>query len=247
MELKNIRNQILNTIFPQFCLNCHKQGMPICRDCLSLIELSEYSFCPYCNIPKRVFNEGVCAKHQHLHLNGLFSATEYNQNLVKNLIHKFKYPPYLKTLGPYLAYLIIAHISLTKNNLFQRGGENFIFIPIPIHEKKRKKRDYNQSEILSQELSQTLNIPQQTNILFKTKKTDTQTNLTKEQRVENIKDAFTIKTKNPQDINIDGKIVLLVDDVFTTGATMIEASKTLKKAKPKEIWGVTIAREPKRH
>lgn len=240
MKLKNIKNQILNTVFPQFCINCNKQGAPICRDCLSLIELSEYVFCPYCNTPQRVFEKGVCPKHQRLHLNGLFSAAEYNQNLVKKLIHKFKYPPYLKTLGPYLAYLIIAHISLTKNNLFQRDGENSVFIPIPLHKKKKRNRGYNQSEILSQELSLAFNIPQKTNILFKTKKTNTQTDLTKEQRAENIKNAFT--TKNPQ--AIQGKIILLVDDVFTTGSTMIEAAKTLKHAGAHQVWGVAVAREP---
>lgn len=240
MKPLNLKKFVLNTLFPQFCINCRKEGSPICGDCLSLIDVSEYVFCPFCAKPHRVFEKGLCQTHQNRHLNGLFSAASYQQSLVKKLIRSFKYSPYLKSLGPFLAYLIIAHFVLTKNSLFQQGGENSVFIPMPLYKSKKRKRGFNQSEIIAKELSLALNIPFETNILIKTKKTQSQTNLTKEQRAKNIKNAF--KTKNPSEI--EGKIVFLVDDVFTTGSTMEEAAKTLKKAGAYQVWGLAVAREP---
>ena len=139
-----------------------------------------------------------------------------------------------------MAYLIIAHFDITKNKLFQKTGENSVFIPIPLHKTKKRKRGFNQSELIAKELSKSLNIPLKTDILVKTKKTQTQTNLTKEQRAENVKNAFIIK--NPQ--SIEGKTVFLVDDVFTTGSTMKECAKTLKKAGATYVWGIAVAREP---
>lgn len=139
-----------------------------------------------------------------------------------------------------MAYLIIAHFSITKNQLFQQSGENSVFIPMPLHKNKKRKRGFNQSEIIAKELSLALNIPLKTNILVKTENTQSQTNLTREERAKNIKNAF--QTKNPSEI--EGKIIFLVDDVFTTGATMEEAAKTLKKAGASHVWGLAVAREP---
>ena len=240
MKSLNLKNLVLNTLFPQFCLNCQREGCPICSDCLCLIELSPYLFCPFCKSPQRVFEQGTCERHRGKHLDGLFSAASYQQPLVQKLILKFKYPPYLKGLKPYLAYLIIAHFTLGQNQLFQQKGENSVFVPMPLHKSKKRKRGFNQAELIAQELSISLNIPMQTKALLKHKKTQSQTTLSREERQQNIKNAFLIK--NPQ--LVEGKIVFLVDDVFTTGATMEEAARTLKAVKAKEVWGITLAREP---
>lgn len=236
MKLKNI---ILNTIYPQFCLNCNKEGSVICTDCLSLIEISEYTFCPFCNIPQRVSRKGTCNSHQNKSLNGLFSACEYNQPILKKLIYNFKYSLLLKTLSPYLAYLIIAHFVTSKNQQIFNSGENTIFVPMPIHKSKKRTRGFNQSELIARDLSSVLNIPTETNILIKTKKTQSQTKLTKEERLQNVKNAF--KATNSELIN--QKIIFLVDDVFTTGSTMKEAARVLKKSGALQVWGITVARE----
>lgn len=240
MKPLKVKKLLLDALFPQFCINCHKEGHPICSDCLSLIEVSEYTFCPFCPTPQRVFENGLCPKHQNKYLDGLFSATSYQQGPVKKLIRNFKYSPYLKGLGPHLAYLIVAHFALTKNQLFQQNVENSVFIPMPLHKTKKRKRGFNQSEIIAKELSLALNIPLQTNSLIKIKKTESQTKLTKEERQQNIKNVFAIK--NPQ--LIEGKVIFLVDDVFTTGSTMEEAARTLKSANATHVWGITPTREP---
>jgi len=239
MKLKKIKNIILDTIYPQFCLNCSKEGSIICVDCLSLIEISEYTFCPFCSTPSRVFGRGACNTHQNKNLNGLFSATSYEEPLVKKLIYNFKYSLFLKTLSPYLAYLIIAHFTTSQNKQILNSGENSLFIPMPIHKSKKRARGFNQSELIADELSLVLKIPTKNNILIKTKKTQSQTKLTKEERIQNVKDSFKII-----DIPaINKKIVFLVDDVFTTGSTMFEAAKILKKHGALQVWGVTVSRE----
>ena len=106
-------NTLLDAVFPNYCVICSKKGSAICPDCLSLIQVSEYIWCPYCPMPTRVFlGQGVCPKHKNLYLNGLFSATTYQDKIAQKLITQFKYPPYLKNLSYALTFLIIAHFKI---------------------------------------------------------------------------------------------------------------------------------------
>lgn len=232
-------NSFLNTLLPQFCLNCHREGELLCSDCLSLIQVNEFVYCPFCQKPSRVFEKGTCAQHSQKFLNGLFCATDFGEPLVKKLIHNFKYKPYLKTLSSPLSFLIIAHFQLSGKQTIFQDVENSCFLPVPLFNKKEKDRGYNQSGLLARELSQRYGLPMLENCLLRIKKTEPQVNLTKEKRQQNIAGAFAIK--NPGLIR--NKKIFLVDDVFTTGATMVECAKTLKLAGAQEVWGVVFARE----
>ena len=234
-----LKKIILDAFLPQFCLNCNKEGGVICSDCLSLIEITEYCFCPFCQKPNRIYNAGKCATHRAMNLNGLFAATSYNNHLVKKLIAKFKYEPFLKTLSDPLAYLIIAHFISSGNKKIYTDAEKSLLIPIPLSKFKKRWRGFNQSEEIAKPLSQVLGISVSVNNLQKIKKTKNQIELTREQRQENIKNAFQLK--NPEQIR--DKIVYLVDDVFTTGATMEECSRLLKVAGALQVWGIVVARE----
>jgi len=241
MTLVNIKNIILNAVFPSYCISCNKQGFLICPDCLSLIRISEYIWCPYCSTETRVYStSGLCQKHQNLKLDGIFSATSYQEKLVKKLITNLKYPPYLKDLSHALAFLIVAHFKLTENTIIIRPGENFFIMPIPISKDKKKTRGYNQAELLANHLASYFKIRSDNDNLIKTKKTKSQVGLLKEERKQNLKGAFMLKTPN----HIQGKTIFLVDDVFTTGSTMFEAAKTLKQAGAQKVYGIVVAREP---
>ncbi len=239
-----LKELLLDILFPQFCLRCGKEGNLICQDCLSTIEISEYQFCPFCKKPNRVRIEdtekkGKCKAHQKMNLDGLFSATSYENSLVRNLIRKFKYQPFLKTLREPLAFLIIAHFFLSGNkNFFEKSGSS-LFLPVPLYYKREKWRGFNQSSEIAKILSEFFKIPLQTNNLIKIKRTQPQANLSREERKKNVKDAFLIKNHQ----TIKGKRIFLVDDVFTTGQTLEGCSKVLKEAGAKEVWGIVIARE----
>lgn len=230
---------LLDTFFPQFCLSCGKEGNLICQDCLSTIEILEYQFCPFCKIPKRVQFKGTCKSHQKMNLDGLFAPTSYKNHLVKKLIRNFKYEPFLKTLREPLAFLIIAHFLLSENKKIIQTPENSLFLPVPLSGFRKRWRGFNQSSEIAKILSNFFKIPFQANNLTKIKKTQPQVELGEKEREKNIKGVF--KVQNPGEIK--GKKIFLVDDVFTTGATMKEAARVLKIEGAKEVWGIVIARE----
>ena len=240
MKLSSFGKFFIDAIFPKFCLGCGKEGELVCQDCISTIEILEYQFCPFCKTQKRVFEKGTCKNHRKKYLNGLFAATSLDDPLVKKLIHNFKYSPFLKELSKPLAYLIISHFLLSENKLIHKKNNNKdLIIPVPLTNLKKRQRGFNQSELIANQISTSLKAAVVSNILIRQKKTMSQTSLSENERKENIKNAFFVKT--PEKIN--GKRIFLVDDVFTTGATMEECSKTLKNAGAKEVWGIVVARE----
>lgn len=239
MSAKQLKSFLLNLLFPSFCLQCGQEGAVLCEDCLSAISISPNLYCPFCPLPV-ITSNGKCKKHENTALSGLFSACSYKEKLVKKMLVQFKYKPYLKILCHPLASLIITHIYLSENKSFFQTGENSTFMPLPIAKKKQKQRGFNQAELLASDLALFFQIPLLKNVLIKTKETKPQMELTRNERKENIKGAFAIK--NP--LAVLGKKVFLVDDVLTTGSTLEEAARTLKKAGASEVWGLVVAREP---
>lgn len=239
MKFSFLKKFFLDLLWPQFCLGCQREGNLICPDCLSLIEVLEYQFCPFCKTAQRVLDKGTCLSHRSKHLKGLFAAASYHNFLVRRLIKNFKYQPFLKNLSEPLAFLIITHFSLIdKKEIFQPVDNSF-FIPIPLLASRQRWRGFNQAEEITKILSLYFDVPYQVNNLIKIKKTQPQTELKEKEREENIKAAFRVC--KPKDIQ--GKKIFLIDDVFTTGATMEEAAKTLKEAGADKVWGIVAARE----
>ncbi len=226
---------LLDILFPRFCLNCQKEGSYLCQDCFSLIDIFQRQYCPFCLRPKVVDDGRTCASCEKTKkLSGLYCAASYDNFIVKRLVNQFKYEPYIKELAEPLVSLIIAHI----NSIDKQDFNEFVLIPIPLHKKRLRRRGFNQAEEIAKELSRKLNIPVFNNILIKIKKTPPQVELNKKEREENILGSFIYQSSEL----IKNRKILLVDDVFTTGSTMEECAKVLKKDGAKEIWGAVIAR-----
>jgi len=230
-----IREYILDILFPKFCLNCNREGSYLCEDCFYLIDILNRQYCAFCSPPKVVIDGKTCPSCQKTkNLTGLFCSASYDSFIIRKLISQFKYPPFAKELSKPLASLIMTHlIKLNKINF-----DNFIIIPVPLYKNKLKQRGFNQSEEIGKELSKFLKIPIVNNILIKIKKTPAQVELKKEQRKENIINAFYCQ--KPEIIK--DKKILLADDILTTGSTMEECAKILKQSEAKEVWGIIIAR-----
>ena len=221
--LKNFKGFIFDLLFPKFCLSCQREGNYLCEDCQSTL--------------------GVLNTHQkhQTHspaggLKDLYFALPYQQPLIKNLIKLFKYQPFVKELVIPLTSLIITHFQLIEKST--ADFVNFVLVPVPLERKKLKWRGFNQAEEIGKELANFFGIPLITNCLIKIKETLPQVELSDEERRENIKGAFLVKDKEL----IKNKKILLVDDVYTTGATMEECARVLKKAGAKEVIGIVIAR-----
>ena len=229
-----IKKFLLEILFPKFCFRCQREGSYLCQDCLATLDILENTFC-LCERPSRLPMARKCRKCSGLHLDGLYFAASYKNNLIKTLIRQFKYDPYIKELSSSLALLIITHFNLIQKSFNPR---DHILVPVPMSKKKLKKRGYNQSEEVAKKLSENLGIPLITDCLMKEKETPAQMELPKEERIKNTKGVFSVKNLE----KIKNKKILLIDDVYTTGATMEECAKILKRAGASEVWGVAVAR-----
>jgi len=215
MDFKDL---ILDVIFPPCCLICQREGSYLCQDCKSVLEISSS-------------HKKYCGKN----ISDLYFALPYQNSLIKDLIKKFKYEPFVKELGKSLSSLIIEHFNLLDNKPNFTG---FVLVPVPLEKRKLKWRGFNQAEEIAKELACFLKITLISDALIKTKETLDQVNLSDQERKENIKDAFSCQSPE----KIKGRKVLLVDDIFTTGSTMEEAASALKEAGAEKIIGVAVAR-----
>ncbi|MBZ9578319.1 ComF family protein [Patescibacteria group bacterium] len=233
--MEKIKKFLLDILFPRSCFSCGRGGSYLCEDCQSILEISQYQYC-LCKKPKRLLEGEKCPECQPKILSTLYFALSYQNPLIKELIQKFKYNPFIKELAKPLASLIITHFQLLNN---KPNFSNFILIPIPLNEKRLRWRGFNQTTEISKELSKILEIPLVLNCLIKIKETLPQVKLSERERKENVKETFSCQNQN----KIFEKRILLVDDIYTSGATMEEAARVLKKSGAKEIQGVVVARE----
>lgn len=169
-------------------------------------------------------------------IDGVFTSLSY-KGIVKKLVARFKYKPYLSDLEHVLVDLLFEGI-IQEEEFIKTQEERPIISFIPLHSSKLKSRGYNQSEILAKSLSKKLNLKIH-GLLKRVKKTSSQVGLTREKRIENLKGSFSIA---PNVLISQYPNILLVDDVFTTGSTLLEAANVLKRKGAKKIWGVTLSR-----
>jgi ComF family protein len=201
---------------------------------------------PYCKLCGRVFptsystiiNDLICedCKTSKLYFSIIRSVSIFlYEGVIKTCISLFKYQKKL-FLAELLASFLIDY--LLKNN------KEFVIdyiLAVPIHKKRYKERGFNQSEVLAKIVSKKFNIPYLANCLYKIKNTRPQVELSGEARKKNVKGTFVI---NPHILpKISGMNILLIDDVYTTGATVRECSFILKtQSEVDKINILTLAR-----
>jgi len=222
----------LDLLFPKRCVQCKKFSSYLCTDCFAAITFCDSMVCTVCQRQAMGgLTHPVCRTRYTI--DGVFPSLVY-KGVVKKIVHVFKYPPYLTDLQSQLIDLLSEGI-IQKEEFVSLLDKSSIFVPIPLYPSKFRKRGYNQSVLLAQGLAKRLNLPV-IDCLTRVRNTKTQVGLTKEERQKNIADAFALK------FPIDNSLqVFLVDDVVTSGSTMKEAAKILKKAGVKKVWGVTLA------
>lgn len=163
-----------------------------------------------------------------------FSPFRYEEP-IRTMILKLKYADnsfIAKALAPYLAAVYLQHIQ----KIFKQPP---VIIPVPLHRSRQHERGYNQSIILANELATYLNLPVITNALIRGKKTTIQKQMDAATRASNLHGAFTIAPD--QNSQIKNKNILLLDDVYTTGATTHECATTLLQNSARQVAILTIA------
>ncbi len=238
--LKNCVQSVADDLFPLgiTCLCCNNE-LPtfdfLCKNCKDKLEISK-NVCEKCGAEVNEFTR-FCddCKDNQRYFNKATSCFVYS-GTAQTLIYKLKYnsEKYISLcFGKYLA-----------NKFLQSDFVKNIDIVtcVPLNIKKQNQRLYNQAEelgkVFQNELKQyNLNQEYKFDLLLRTKNTPTQTNLTKKERKQNLKDAFKLNYSSKA---IKGKNILIIDDIFTTGATVEEISKLLKNKGAKEIYVLTV-------
>jgi ComF family protein len=151
---------------------------------------------------------------------------------LKSLIHHFKYQ---KQTGAMKEISSLLDLRLTG---FAENYTSFYIVPIPLHKDKLRERGFDQSYLIARHVAGQLQLPFWDTLLMRIKATESQARKKKNERLENVRGAFSLT--RPEDAR--GKDILLIDDVFTTGATANEAAKVFKRAGAEKVHVFTLAR-----
>ena len=172
---------------------------------------------------------------------------KYKNKTYAEHIYMFKYTDIRREILEYkfddkaYYYKTISQVFLKNKKICEILKTYDIIIPVPIHNKRRQERGYNQSALIAKEFSKNINELEYEDILIKKKNTIAQSTLNKEERLKNAIDMYKIK-ENKQDI-IYNKNVLIFDDIYTTGATANECAKAIRGANSNKIGVLTIAKD----
>lgn len=220
----------MDLVYPIHCGGCSANGYVICKDCAdTFLPVDEETSCPLCGLP--VGAKSVCGKcldDKNLFDEGIYGF--YYENRLRDAIHSFKFSG-RKDVGRHLIGLVAKKITV-------RSSRFDCIVPLPVTEKRLKERGFNQSFIISEEISKMTGKPVCHSALLKTKDTLDQYSLSKDERKKNVKNAFSLS----RDGDIKDKKVLLVDDLYTTGHTAKEATRILLKGKAREVVFFALAR-----
>ncbi|MCF7906380.1 hypothetical protein K9L04_00415 [Patescibacteria group bacterium] len=231
-----IKYFLLDTLFPNKCINCGKTGDFLCKNCLNVINKLDLGKCLFC---KEKCNFGICEKcFLNKYFDGVFCIFNYKD--IKNLIKDMKYNGFYDICRFFGEILADFYIKYNINSYFE--SSNILLIPVPMHRKRLRKRGYNQTFKISESFSYKTKINIYDKILFRTKNTIKQATLSEKERKENLKGVFDCNLKNLSNIDIKNSVVLLLDDVITTGSTLSECSICLRKYGFEKIYIIAIAK-----
>ncbi|NMB56857.1 ComF family protein [Candidatus Beckwithbacteria bacterium] len=234
----SIINLLLDLLFPPVCLSCNYFGETICQKCLDKFQTWDHLICPDC-----LQQSEWGTKHPNCDdfVDGLVFVWHYNETAQK-IIKQIKYQGYF-AVCPDLVKLFCQNLEDKKYQCFKDFLQTQpILLPVPLHSKRQNWRGFNQSEILGKYFAKNFKLEYSFKILQRIRNTKPQADLKKKERQENIKDAFDL---NPKVLRLGEKPLakknfLLIDDVFTTGATMQNCAKILKKYGAEKMWALSL-------
>lgn len=228
---------ILDLFFPKKCVNCKKLGNFLCANCFSLISYNNSYSCCVCLRPcVNGFTHPTCVKS--FTLDAVIPVVAY-KGVVKKLLYQFKYVPYLSSLNKTMSEIMFEGI-IQNETLFSKIPTS-ILTCVPLHKTKLRKRGYNHAALLGKSIATLLERPFYPELLIRTKETKAQYKLKKEERIKNIKGAFSMSQNIS--IGLENSTIILIDDVATTYSTLRECALVLKKNGAKKVIAVTFAKE----
>jgi len=231
------RAAVEQLLLPAECLLCHAllgprdAGKIVCPLCRHRWRPVRPPWCERCGQPEPHFGPCRLCNQWPAALKSVRSAAWLDEG-ARQAVHGLKYGGLPR---------IADDLALAMLPIRPPADGPSVLIPIPLAKKRLRERGYNQSEVLARTLARQWRIPVLVDVLVRTRETPTQTALTPETRLANVRAAFAVANVQCPMIN-DHWTLIIVDDVFTTGATLAEAATTLEQAGARRIYGVTFAR-----
>lgn len=221
--LKKWWKSFLDIIFPINCVSCGKFDYHLCPDCQKyLVFLKEF---------KELNNEFP-----------IYSFFDYEKTDISKLIHLFKYK-YTEEVFFILEKLFLDNEVKLKSKI--NFDQKIYYLPVPLHIRRQRERGYNQSKKLSEIFQKIWPGEIINNIIIRNKYTQKQAKLNREERLLNLKDKFILNKENLEKIDKNA-IIIIIDDVMTTGATLLEIQKLLLENYNGKVIAMTLARDFKK-
>src|SRR5881398_2297517 len=228
----------VSLLYPATCTICGKNvraGEYLCDECDGNLIRIVAPFCQTCSEPfegsiQSAFTCANCA-HRTIYFDAAVAAYR-GRGIVREVIHQFKY-----TRQIHLRHLVARWLCAAFDDERLRGREFDIIVPVPLHPTRQRERGFNQASLLAELLTAQKSIPCKP-LLKRVRYTTTQTALDRAERMENLHNAFRLR----RNANVRGLRVLLIDDVLTTGSTLSECARILKRSGAISVYAATAAR-----
>ncbi len=219
---------MVDWVFPPVCAGCDQTGERWCSACQTNSDVLTGNLCPICGLPQATAQ--VCAECANTPppYRALRSWGKYGGPL-RNAIVRLKYK---SDMG--MGEVLSKHLIKLYNDV---KWEVDLVTAVPLSANRQKQRGYNQAGLLARPLAYAISKPYTPNILLRTRDTPSQVHLTAQQRRTNLLNAFSASAPI-----VHGKVVLVIDDVTTTGSTISACAQALSQAGAAEVYGITLAR-----
>lgn len=235
-KIRAVLETLRDLFFPLHCAGCGtalKAGW-FCKACREAIKPVPEPRCDTCSQPfPGAMDRFVCVncRGRAFHFQCAVAVMQ-SRGVLREVIHRMKYGGELWLAEPLGDFL---EAGLTDERM---EGEVFdAIVPVPLHALREREREFNQAEILARELAKRRGWPV-LEVLKRERYTVTQTHFNRRRRMQNLRDAFSLQ----QNVRVQGKRLLLVDDVLTTGSTMDECARMLLEGGAQSVWALTVAR-----
>lgn len=237
--MRAIWNGLLDLLYPRICAGCAgpvgPEALHLCWDCLASLDYVRDPFCSRCGDPAAgmvefTFECPFCRRSDP-GFTLARSAVRF-RGAIRPALHAFKYKALTalsEDFASLLAGCVTTHFSDTRFDAV---------LPVPLHPRRERERSYNQSALLAAAVARRLRTACLRDGVQRVRDTDTQTHLSAAERRENVARAFVVTARDW----LRGRRLLLVDDVMTTGATLAECARALRRAGAASVHAVTVAR-----
>lgn len=224
---------MLNILFPPRCSYCKKEGDFLCSSCVTKLKITKLK-------NYRNFHN---SEKEFKYLDGVIYGVDYAKNPQMQVAvqqFKYKFTQELKEIFGDVLSDKLKQLSMVK-------GGHIILVPVPLHKKRYYSRGFNQAYLIAKAVKERMGIQADVqSILKRDINTSQQAKLNKKERHKNLQDAFSLEPGFQLESGFQKKVYFIVDDVCTTGTTLENCAKILKRAGIRKVYGLTVARAMKK-